>query len=107
MFLFSNFGSQANLQKVWENAVRKGSNEQWLTLFNDILSDEQRQAVMEGEIWPPHLYAGVALEGDDDEHYSHGPGLYEEAVEIVYEDEDGNEIEFEEEEEYEADGDEL
>lgn len=61
----ANFGSPGNLQVVWEQAVRKGSEEQYVNMFNDVFNDEQREQVEDGEIWPPEEYAGVVIDGGD------------------------------------------
>ena len=54
----ANYGSPANLQLVWENILREGTEEQWEWMYNERFNDEQRKAVQEGGIWPPEDFAG-------------------------------------------------
>jgi hypothetical protein len=54
----ANYGSPANLQLVWENVLREGTEEQWKWMYYERFNDEQRKAVREGEIWPPENFAG-------------------------------------------------
>jgi len=45
--------------------VRKGTEEQYLHLYNNVLTEEQKEQVQAGEIWPPEDFAGVLLENAD------------------------------------------
>lgn len=92
----ANFGSPGNLQTVWEQVVRKGTEAQYIYMFDEVFTAEQRQAVMEGEIWPPQDYAGVILDNHEFA-YAYGEDNEEEEEE-EFEDE-GEEYSDDEEEE--------
>lgn len=74
----ANYGSPGNLQNVWEAAVRKGAIHHWKDMYEQTFSDDEREAVMEGEIWPPYLYAGVDPEGEQ-YVFNYMQGMYDEA----------------------------
>jgi len=81
--------------------LRKGSVEQWITMYNEIMTDEQRQQVQAGEFWPPETFAGVVIDDAGDSHYGGVNGETDniDDYEFVYEDEDGNEFQYNDEDE--------
>lgn len=96
----ANYGSPGNLQNVWEAAVRKGAIHHWVDMYEKTFSDEEREAVMEGDIWPPYLYAGTDPEGQE-QVFNYRQGMYEEA-EMTFDTKEGESKEEEKHETYET-----
>lgn len=92
----ANYGSPGNLQNVWEAAVRKGAIHHWVDMYQETFSDEEREAVIEGEIWPPYLFAGTDPEGQQ-YVYNYQQGMYDEAELSPDEEDEENEDEEEDE----------
>lgn len=90
----ANYGSPGNVLKVWEAAVRKGRIDHWVSMYEDKFSDEEREAVMQGDIWPPYLYAGVDPENEDLVQ-NYRQGVYDEAI-ITWDNEEDAQEEEEE-----------
>ena len=51
-----NYGSAANLDKVWEEACTSGDDRKWKILYNLVLNKEQRRRVRDSKYYPFHQH---------------------------------------------------
>lgn len=49
-----NYGSAANLDKVWEEACTSGDDRKWKIMYNLVLNKEQRRRVRDSKYYPFH-----------------------------------------------------
>ena len=63
----ANYGSRANLDKVWHAMLEEGSDDQVHRFYYERLNAEQRRQVRDGQHWPIEDFRGEDFDEDEDD----------------------------------------